>query len=98
MNGSKSLILMLYTATLVVVLKAWYGQASNTGMPTPSVIAVPTYAYAILLISSDVVEGLPTVFALGAFFAFWNQANSAKPDAGTKPATKKASTIPPKKG
>lgn len=98
MKGQKALILMLYAATLVVVLKKWYGQG-NTGMPEPTPMAAPTYAYAIILVASSFVGDLATIVALGGFFAFWNQAQSI-PTAKTPPKTakKKVPKRPIKKG
>lgn len=63
--SNKALILSLYFVALFIVLKNYYNQPGNSGMPYPTVITGPTYLYAVLGLVSDFTGGLATVLAAG---------------------------------
>lgn len=60
----KSFIISMYAVALFIVLRRWYNEG-HTGLPAPSVITGPSYLYGVLALTSDYLEGLPTVLAAG---------------------------------
>jgi hypothetical protein len=93
----KAAILFMYGTVLFFVLRRYYAQG-NSGLPTPTVLAAPTYLYGIAAITADFAGGLPVVVAAGLTVALiWQiqgQATNQKPavPAGTKAAASNAGT------
>ena len=60
----KPIILLLYGVALFFILRRYYNQG-NSGLPTPTVLAAPTYLYGIGLLVSDFGGGVPVVIMAG---------------------------------
>jgi len=73
----KALILVFFGTALYFVLKNYYKNPQNTGIPSPSAFVGPTYLYAILALISDFMGGLPIAIAAGLTFALILDANKA---------------------
>lgn len=71
----KALVLVLYGVALYFILKKYYENPANTGLPNPTVLTAPTYLYGILALTSDFLEGLPIVLAGALTVALIWQAN-----------------------
>lgn len=78
----------MFGVALYFILKAYYEEPNNTGLPNPRVLTAPVYLYAILALASDFLEGLPVVIGAGLTVALIWQAQS-RSQAATKPTTKK---------
>ena len=72
----KGIILVLYGVALYFVLKRFYSNKGNTGLPEPSVIAAPTYLYAILALVADFTGGFTIPLAAGMTVALIWQTNA----------------------
>lgn len=103
----KSIILLLYGVALFFILRRYY--KTNSGLPTPTVLAAPTYLYGIGLLVSDFGGGVPVVImaglTLGLIWRTQAEAPTAKNQTGapptpTTPANKaaKANENPPSAG
>lgn len=87
----KPLLLFLYATALYFVLSGWY-RNGNTGIPSPKVLAAPTYLYSILGIVSGFTGGFTIPVALGLTFTLVlqskKQPSTAATYAGPSPASK----------
>lgn len=63
--NNKALILGMYLVALFIILRHWYKDPNNSGMPYPTTITAPSYLYAVLGLTSDAIGGLGTVLAVG---------------------------------
>jgi hypothetical protein len=61
----KPFILLLYGTALFWILRSYYKDPSNTGMPTPRTLSAPTYLYGILSLVSDFTGGFTVPLAAG---------------------------------
>lgn len=83
----KPFILFAYGIALYFVLRAWYQQSGNSGIPNPKVIGAPTYLYAILALVSDFTAGFTVPLTAGITVALAFRANNT---------TKQTTTTTPK--
>lgn len=65
MMNSKAFILGLYMVALFIILRHWYSEKGNKGMPPPSTITAPSYLYGVLGIVSNITGDFGTVLAAG---------------------------------
>lgn len=86
----KSALLVMYGISVTLILRQWY--KTNSGIPTPSVLRNPSYAFTLLLIASDFMEGLPMVLGAAVMFSLAFQAQDL-----AKAQTKGSKTTSPKK-
>jgi hypothetical protein len=66
----KSYLLLLYSISLFITLKAWYKQG-NSGMPDPTVIGPATYLFALLLLSANFLGGLAPILGTSMTFLLY---------------------------
>lgn len=81
----KPLILALYGVALYFILRSYYKNTGETGLPNPRALAAPTYLYGILALTSDFLGGVPIVLAGGLTVALIWQANGQSPTAKVTP-------------
>ena len=87
----KAVILTMFGISMFMLLRAWYQQGNN-GLPTPSVISKPGWAFGVLLIASDFMETIPVVFAIAITFMLAQSAQKIKQTATPATPTKKPTT------
>lgn len=61
----KPFILFLYGTALFWILRSYYKDPANTGMPRPQTLSAPTYLYGILSLASDFTGGFTVPLAAG---------------------------------
>jgi hypothetical protein len=87
----KPFILMLYGVALFWILREYYKDPANLGMPRPKVLAAPTYLYGILALASDFTAGFTIPLAAGLTLSLIWQTNAkntpAKPLKGVTSVT-----------
>lgn len=71
---------MLYGVAMFWILREYYKDPANLGIPRPKAIAAPTYLYAILALASDFTGGFTIPLAAGMTVSLiWQtQAKNAK--------------------
>lgn len=74
----KAFILAMYFAALFIVIKHWYKQPGNSGMPYPTTITAPSYLYGILALTDDFTGGLSTVLAAGLTLGLFYRTQKGK--------------------
>lgn len=79
----KAAILFMFATALYFVLRSWYSQPGNGGIPNPRAVVGPVYLYAILALIADFLGGLPIVLAAGLTIALVWQAEKQKAPATT---------------
>lgn len=70
----KAALLTMYGISVSLILRQWY--KTNTGIPTPTVLRNASYAFALLLLASDFIEGIPLVFGAAVMFSLAYQAQN----------------------
>lgn len=88
-----SLILFLYGVALFFVLRTYYNEG-NSGMPTPTVLAAPTYLYGILSIVSGFTGALTVPIAAGLTVSLIWQTNARAPENLPKAKTNQIFPLP----
>lgn len=73
----KAVILALFGTALYFVLRNYYKNPNNTGIPNPQSLVGPVYLYAILALVSDFLGGLPIALAAGLTVALIWDADKA---------------------
>lgn len=73
----KAVILALFGTALYFVLRNYYKNPNNTGVPNPQALVGPFYLYAILALASDFLAGLPIALAAGLTVALIWDADKA---------------------
>jgi chromate transport protein ChrA len=95
---TKAIIVVMWGIALGIILNGYY-RSGNSGLPNPRSIAAPSYLYGVLAISSEFLEGLPVVLAVGLTAALFYRTNPAlagtSPDA--KPTKGKPNAVPKNK-
>lgn len=86
----KSAILMMFGISTFLIVREWYREG-NTGIPTPTVLQKPAYAFGILLLASDFLENIAVVFSVAIMFSLAFQAQNQAQQTTQKKTTKKAS-------
>jgi hypothetical protein len=94
----KSTILGIYLLALFIILRHWYNQPGNSGMPYPTAITAPSYLYAVLGIASGIVGNIATVLAVGLTLGLYYRTHQGKPPIviQTGPSGTKATITPHK--
>lgn len=85
----KSYLLFLYAVSLYITLNAWYKEG-HSGIPDPTVVGPATYVFALLLLLSNVLEGLPAILGTALTFMLYLRAHGQNPPPSklnTKPTT-----------
>lgn len=59
----KGVILVLFGTAIYFVLRSYYKNPTNQGIPNPRALVGPVYLYAILALVSDFLGGFPIVIA-----------------------------------
>lgn len=73
----KALILAFFGTALYFVLRNYYKNPNNTGIPNPQALVGPIYLYSILALASDFLAGLPIALAAGLTVALIWDADKA---------------------
>lgn len=81
----KAYLLLLYSVSLYITLNAWYKQG-NSGVPDPTVIAPATYVFALLLLASNFLDGLPAIIGTSLTFLLYLREHGENPS-GAKTMT-----------
>jgi hypothetical protein len=69
----------MYLVAVYIILRHWYNQPGNSGMPYPTTITAPSYLYAVLGIASGVVGDLATVLAVGLTVGLYWRTHKGNP-------------------
>lgn len=56
----KAALITMFGISTFLIVRAWY-QRGNSGIPTPSVLSRPAYAFGLLLLLSDFVGNVAVV-------------------------------------
>lgn len=92
----KPFILMLYGVALYWILREYYKDPANLGMPQPKVLASPTYLYGILALASDFTGGftIPLAAGLTVSLIWQTNAKSVTAPSATSPPFKSVNLTP----
>jgi hypothetical protein len=91
MSNRKAPLLLLYGICCFLILRQWY--KSNSGMPNPTAISKPSYAFGVLLLTADMIGNLSVVFGVALTLGLAYQAQAAN----AKSTTSTTSKTPPSK-
>lgn len=67
---------MLYGVAVYWILREYYKDPTNLGMPRPKVLSAPTYLYGILSLASDFTGGFTIPLAAGLTLSLIWQTNA----------------------
>lgn len=67
---------MLYGVAVYWILREYYKDPTNLGMPRPKVLSAPTYLYGILALASDFTAGFTIPLAAGLTLSLIWQTNA----------------------
>ena len=84
----KSALLVMFGLSSFWIVRAWY-KNGNSGIPTPSVLSRPAYAFGLLLLLSDMLGNVAVaVGAMATVTLAWQLpgANATAPKKGPKNA------------
>ena len=82
----KAALLTMFGLSTFLIVRAWY-QQGNSGIPTPSVLSKPAYAFGLLMLLSDWLGNVAVVVGGMATVGLLWQAQSIASRSGP-PATK----------
>jgi len=83
----------MYGVALFFILRRYYANG-NSGLPSPTVLAAPTYLYGIAALTTDFAGGFPVLIAAGMTMALIWQTETKK----TSPGMPAGSSPPLKTG
>jgi hypothetical protein len=87
----KAAILSMFGFSIFLILKNYYAQQGHTGLPEPTLLTKPVYAFGVLAFMADLIPGNTVPFlAVATTLGLWYKSQDAATTAAKKPAKKPA--------